>query len=38
MKCSDTAAVRFSSFLENALVSHVNRRMLILIVRFCRST
>jgi GntR family transcriptional regulator len=25
MKCSDTTAVRFSSFLENALVSRVNR-------------
>ncbi len=38
MKCSDTAAVRFSSFLEKALVSLVNRRMLMRIVRFCRST
>ena len=29
---------RFSIFLENPLVSRVNRRMPILMVRFCRST
>jgi hypothetical protein len=36
-KCRDTAAARFSTFLENAFVSRVNRRMLIRIVRFWRS-
>jgi hypothetical protein len=31
-------AARFSTFLEKASVSRVNRRMLIRMVRFCRST
>ena len=31
-------ALWFSTFFENALVSRVNRRMLIRIVRFWRST
>jgi len=38
MKYIATAAAWFSSFLENALVSCVNQRMDIRIVRFCRST
>ena len=38
MKWSATAAAWFSTFFENPLVSRVNRRMLIRIVRFCRST
>lgn len=32
------AVVRFSTFLLNALVSLVNRRIDIRVVRFCRST
>ncbi len=35
MKCSDTAAVRFSSLRLNPLASRVNRRMRM--VKFCRS-
>ena len=38
MKCSATVAVWFSTFFENAFVGRVNRRMLIRIVRFWRST
>jgi hypothetical protein len=34
MKCRATAAAWFSIFFENALVSRVNRRRLIRIVRF----
>ena len=38
LKWTLTAAVRFSTFLLNALVSLVNRRIDIRMVRFCRST
>jgi hypothetical protein len=38
MKWRLTAAVWFSTFLEKAFVSCVNRRTGIRIVRFCRST
>jgi hypothetical protein len=38
MKCRATAASRFSTFFEKAFVSRVNRRMLIRMVKFCRST
>jgi hypothetical protein len=34
MKWSGTAAAWFSTFFEKALVSRVNRRMCILIVKF----
>jgi hypothetical protein len=37
MKWSATAASRFSTFFENPFVNRVNRRMDILMVRFCRS-
>ena len=37
-KCNATAARRFSTFFEKAFVSLVKRRMLMRIVRFCRST
>jgi hypothetical protein len=38
MKWSATAALWLSTFFEKALVSRVNRRMFIRIVRFWRST
>lgn len=38
MKCSAMAAQWFSGFLEKALVSRVNRRIDIRMVRFWRST
>ena len=38
MKCRATAAAWFSTFLLNAFVSRVNRRICIRIVKFCRST
>ena len=37
-KCKAKAALRFSSFLEKARDSLASLAMLILIVRFCRST
>jgi hypothetical protein len=36
-KCKDKAAFRFSSFLENPLVSRVKRRIATRMVRFWRS-
>ncbi len=36
--CRETAALRFSIFFEKPFVNLVNRRMLIRIVRFWRST
>ncbi len=38
MKCREMAAMKLSTFFEKALVSRVNRRMPIRMVRFCRST
>jgi hypothetical protein len=37
MKWREIAAAWFSTFFENALVSRVNRRIDIRMVRFCRS-
>jgi hypothetical protein len=37
-KCKETAARRFSTFLLKAFVSRVKRRILIRMVKFCRST
>jgi hypothetical protein len=38
MKCRATIAARFLAFLLKALVSRVNRRIDIRMVKFCRST
>jgi hypothetical protein len=37
MQCRAIAAMWFSSFLLKAFVNRVNRRIPVLIVRFCRS-